>query len=159
MVRLIAAVSVIGGLLFLGAKQVNATTSALGLRNNNPGNLRPEPGDVYTWNGEVGVNKGYLVFDEMENGVRAAYINLRSYFRNGFNTVEKIIARWAPREDDNDTEAYIQFVEDRLNVSRGQKLYFNEGVGSELLKAIFYVENGGWEIPRRTLDEGITRAL
>ena len=150
-----------GGLLLAGVatlSKTNASARPLGLRNNNPGNLRPEPGDVYTWQGEIGVNEGYLVFDMIENGIRAAYINLRSYFKNGYNTVEKIIARWAPSEDDNDTEAYIQFVEESTGIPRDVELVFDDDVALPILEAIFYVESGE-PVPRELIEQGALLAL
>ena len=44
-------------------------------------------------------------------GYRAAFIVLRTYhLKYGIRTVAEIIARWAPPEDDNDTEMYLRKV-------------------------------------------------
>ena len=84
------------------------TRPPLGIRNRNPGNLRPSRPP---WNGTVGENGGFAVFDTMENGIRALCKNLIAYQdRYGIKTVRGAISRWAPSEDHNDTEAYVQMV-------------------------------------------------
>jgi hypothetical protein len=77
--------------------------SALGIRSNNPLNLRPG-----SYNGEVGMNeKGFSIFDTMENGVRAAAKNLIAYQdKHGIDTVEGVVRRWSTTDQD----AYIAFV-------------------------------------------------
>jgi hypothetical protein len=79
----------------------------LGIRNNNPGNIRPS---TPPWNGAVGANGGFVVFDTMENGIRALAKQLMVYQdRYGIKTVRKAISRWAPGNENN-TESYIAFV-------------------------------------------------
>lgn len=76
-----------------------------GIRNNNPTNLRTSADE---WLGKVGDDEGYCIFDTPEHGIRAAAINLRSYqWKHRLFSIAAMITRWAPREDDNDTAAYI----------------------------------------------------
>ena len=79
----------------------------LGLRNNNPLNIRFSPKS--NWVGQTGSNKGFCVFDTLEHGFRAALKLLNNYIRQGYDTIPKIIARWAP-ESENNTKAYIDTV-------------------------------------------------
>lgn len=80
----------------------------LGLRNNNPGNIRPS---TPAWQGTVGQNSGFVVFDTMANGLRALAKQLIVYqTKYGIATVRGAIERWAPPKDHNDTEAYIALV-------------------------------------------------
>lgn len=77
---------------------VNAAGSR-GMRNNNPGNLRA----VGNQNSD---RQGFRVFGTMEEGIKAAEAQLQRYADRGINTVEKIIATWAPPSE-NDTKKYI----------------------------------------------------
>ena len=96
-----------------------------GLRNNNPGNLRPGGGD---WLGLVGYDPAaggpdsYLVFDTVDHGLRAMAITLANYQRHhGINTVNGIIARYAPAADGNPEAAYAGFVAGRLGIAPDQQ--------------------------------------
>lgn len=62
------------------------------------------------WIGQTGKEKGFCQFDTVEHGLRAAAIILKGYIKKGYDTPEKIITRFAPSEDHNDTERYIALV-------------------------------------------------
>lgn len=87
----------------------------LGLRQNNPGNIRPLPGGQL-WQGQTGSANGFCIFATMPDGVRALAKNLLAYYEHDdgkggrIDTVSEAIARWAPPKDRNNTEAYIAFV-------------------------------------------------
>jgi hypothetical protein len=90
----------------------------LGLRNKNPGNIRPSNPP---WQGAVGENGGFVVFDTMANGLRALGKQLLAYYdKRGINTIgsyvddqgvehEGAINRWAP-SNENHTDNYIAFM-------------------------------------------------
>lgn len=94
----------------------NRSDLPLGIRSNNPGNIRHS--SKFTWLGESGVNaKGFCVFDTLENGIRALAKNLLAYFhQHGLDTVAGVIERWAP-PGENDTVAYITSVAGSLGVA------------------------------------------
>ena len=74
--------------------------------NNNPGNLKYGP----NWLGVIGRdNRGFAQFSTIDYGVRAVYVDVSTKVSTGFNTIRKIITRYAP-PNENDTEAYIKFV-------------------------------------------------
>jgi len=81
----------------------------LGLRNNNPLNIRHVPGQQ--WKGSLPLREGrggsFVRFESIEFGLRAAFCILRTY-RNKYKAVciEDIITRWAPPTE-NDTRKYI----------------------------------------------------
>jgi hypothetical protein len=84
----------------------------LGLRNNNPGNIRPS---TPPWQGAVGQSGGFVIFDTMANGIRALAKQLIAYQdRYGVKTVRQAITRWAP-SNENDTAGYVAFVCSVLN--------------------------------------------
>ena len=76
-----------------------------GIRNNNPGNLRPL--DSGNWDGQSGVDSGnYITFSTSAWGLRALAHNLYSYGANdGINTLSATANRWAPASE-NDPNAY-----------------------------------------------------
>jgi len=84
--------------------------SPRGIRNNNPGNIRW--GDP--WQGINRKNPDDLYFCQFESaayGIRALARTLISYQdKHDLRTIRKIITRWAPPEDNNNTESYIHMV-------------------------------------------------
>ena len=90
---------------------------------NNPFNLRPNSGAQF--NGVIGKKEGFrestsigyfVVFDTIDNGVRAGLKNLEGYFtRRNLKTISEIINTYAPPGDGNDTTRYIADVVDWLN--------------------------------------------
>lgn len=79
-----------------------------GIRNNNPLNIRIGN----DWQGEKLPNTdgSFEQFTEMKYGLRAGFILLRNYINKyGLNTIEKIIKRWAP-SNENNTKEYIRMV-------------------------------------------------
>lgn len=80
---------------------------SLGIRNNNPLNIRFSK--HVTWKGQSGVHRGFCKFETMKLGYRAALLLLCNYYNKGYDTIHKIINRWAPPSE-NDTPAYIRYV-------------------------------------------------
>ncbi|MDL2315041.1 structural protein P5 [Bacteroidales bacterium OttesenSCG-928-C19] len=113
---------------------------ARGLRNNNPGNIRHS---VDKFQGETLSNdKSFKTFVDIEHGYRAIFIILSNYLKNGFNTIEKIITRWAPPVE-NSTQAYINTVCQRSGISRSERLTTKDGEKYiKIVEAISFVENG-----------------
>lgn len=65
-----------------------------GIRNNNPGNIKISGN---AWRGKIGNDGTFERFDSPVNGIRAAFVLLRTYMQQyGLNTIAKIGARWAP---------------------------------------------------------------
>lgn len=80
-----------------------------GILNNNPLNIRKSK-DRFI--GEVlpSRDKEFKEFETIYHGYRAAFVILKNYIKMGYNTIEKIISRWAPPEDGNDTRKYINHI-------------------------------------------------
>lgn len=113
-----------------------------GIRNNNPGNIRWGS----NWQGLVEQTKrtdpDFCQFKEPLYGLRAMVKVILTYqTKYGLNTVESIIHRYAP-PNENNTQQYINRVCDALGVLPKQKLELTTNVLEELLKAIIAVENG-----------------
>jgi hypothetical protein len=104
----------------------------IGIRNNNPGNLR------------TGKNGAFGTYPTMRDGIKAAEDNLMAYQRKyGINTIKAAISRWAPREDNNDTDAYINHVVRVTGFPKDQPLDFTDkATRRAVLMAMFEMENG-----------------
>ncbi|MET4893581.1 hypothetical protein [Morganella morganii] len=143
-----------------GAAVSDGSGNARGVRNNNPGNIRKSK-DV--WVGQTGNDGAFVTFATPAHGIRATGRNLLSYARQGYVTPEQIITRWAPPEDDNDTEGYIKFVSEYLNVPRDTRLDLTDlNTLTRLSMAIMIKENGQGEFNKIAGDDisnGIQAAL
>ena len=109
----------------------------LGLRNNNPGNLRP--GD--NWQGAIGVNQNFIVFENILWGLRAMATDIRTKINNGYNTIEKLITRYAPPIENN-TAAYINAVSSYTGIHPRALLEVNYNTLAALVRAMMNVELG-----------------
>jgi hypothetical protein len=114
--------------------------NARGIRNLNPGNLRHGP----KWQGLAGSqpDSAFSTFVDMEHGIRALLINLRTYVQtHNLQTVRQIISRWAPASENN-TDAYVLAVAESLGVGPDQKIVGDFGQLLGIAKAIARHENG-----------------
>lgn len=81
--------------------------TTLGIRNNNPFNIRFYRRNK--WKGCVGENRHFCVFESLDYGLRAGVITLRTYIKkHRLESVESIISRFAP-SNENDTHSYISY--------------------------------------------------
>ena len=80
--------------------------------NRNPLNIRFA--NNTKWQGQIGVDKGFVKFTDFQWGYRAAVKILRSYHLRGIRSIGAIIETWAPRTE-NDTKSYIKAVLNYLN--------------------------------------------
>lgn len=121
----------------------------LGLRQNNPGNIRFNT--TFTWNGqepEPG-ERGFCAFrphpviGRYGWGLRAMAKLLLNYQRkHRLRTIRELIGRWAP-ENENDTAGYARFVAERVNVDPDDLYLLEDAVAlSELMAAMILMENG-----------------
>jgi hypothetical protein len=133
---------VLGAVVFLliAFKKPIKKAMTRGYRNNNPGNIRLT---TTKWKGEIdGSDTAFKTFRSMPYGYRALYALLKEYMGKGYNTIDKIINRYAPGNENN-TEAYIQTVEKKTGINRHTILTFAEKNNiTNLVAAISYVENG-----------------
>ncbi|EOC1103883.1 hypothetical protein AAAW41_003069 [Cronobacter sakazakii] len=132
--------------------------AARGIRNNNPGNL--EASDSNPWQGQTGSDGRFAKFETPEHGIRALGRNLLSYQRQGIDTVNDIINRWAPPEDNNDTASYIQAVCAQLGVEPNQPVNASDpDTLKALCAAIIHHENGEQPYNAQQLSTGVNAAL
>lgn len=114
-----------------------------GLRNNNPGNIRHSSSK---WKGmsDVQRDSAFVTFESRAYGYRALLALLRTYIKqHRLRNIARIIGRWAPPEDNNDTEAYIQRVCELTGFDRTEVIRWNDPIQMiALAEAISHVENG-----------------
>ena len=126
-----------------------------GIRNNNPGNIRVSKDQ---WEGMTGDDGAFVTFDSPESGVRALGKNLLSYGRQGYDSIERIINRWAP-PNENDTKAYIDSVVAATGIPATQSLdLLDPDTLSSLAQAISFHETGSRYDPE-VYQQGVARAL
>lgn len=119
---------------------LNQSGLPLALRNNNPGNVRPVSPK---WNGQIGVNKNFAVFSNISMGVRAMAIDtIGDIFKDGKNTLNKLMPEYAPPGDNNDTKAYIATLAKKVGIKPDEKIPASIDVVTKILKAITEVEIG-----------------
>jgi hypothetical protein len=116
-----------------------------GYQNNNPGNIRLISANDKPFLGEIRptTDPGWRQFATIEYGFRGLMKNLQSYIDSGHNNIEKIISRWAPSSDGNNTASYINNVEARTGINRKQIIDRNDLDSLQRLAyAISWSENG-----------------
>ncbi|MDF2185464.1 structural protein [Grimontia hollisae] len=140
--------------LAVGVMMLSKSSNApRGIRNHNPGNIED---NGTPWQGRQGHDGRFIIFDGPVNGIRAMYKVLMTYrHRYRLDTVRGIINRWAPPFENN-TEAYINHVANRLGVTPDTPL----GLGDypQLLKSIIKHENGVQPYDDSTIHAAIASA-
>ena len=86
------------------------------LRNNNPLNIRKNS-DVFQGEIVPSGDNAFKQFSSMLYGYRAAFKIINNYIAKGYNTITKIVSRWAPASENN-TSSYISNVEKRSGIGR-----------------------------------------
>jgi hypothetical protein len=111
-----------------------------GYRNNNPGNIRLNP--LIKWEGEIkGTDTSFVTFKNMTYGIRALMKLLSNYKKRNYNTIELILNRYAPANENN-TTGYIQKVSTYTGIPKNQNLVLDQMQMVKLARAIVKVEIG-----------------
>ena len=110
-----------------------------GIRNNNPGNIE-DGAFAKSLPGYAGSDGRFARFNTMQDGISAGGKLLDSYASRGVVTPAQIINRWAPPSDNNPTQAYAQYVADRLGIGINDPVPANRR--AEAFQAINEFENG-----------------
>lgn len=106
----------------------------LGLRQNNPGNLR-------SW-GSNPRSHGFAQFADAGSGLSAMAQQLALYSKRGLDSVKAIISTYAPSSE-NDTSGYIGNVTKRMGVGAADKLDLKDpAIMAKLMDAMIRQEQG-----------------
>ena len=110
------------------ATRKNAQVQTRGIRNNNPLNIRHS---TNKWQGMAPSqsDRAFVQFTARKYGYRAAFVLIRNYIGlHHANTIGKIVARWAPSSDGNNTQTYNTFVS-RVSDGRGLSFEAVDSIG------------------------------
>ncbi len=114
-----------------------------GLRNRNPLNIRH---GMSHWVGmsTLQTDPDFVQFRHVRYGYRAAFVLLNVYItRHGCNTLRKIVQRWAPPSDGNDTESYLRHVVRNTELEADEPLHAQDARQMvPVVCAMSLVENG-----------------
>ncbi len=126
--------------------------NALGIRNNNQGNLRSAPNST-------GKNGGFVTFATPNDGLAALSRQLMLYGDRGNNTLNGIIHTYAPSKENN-TQAYINAVSQQTGFDPRQRLNLSDPVVlQKLMTAIIQHENGTQPYNPLDIMNGINTAI
>lgn len=146
-----------GGAGSVAPPAIGGADQPRGIRNNNPGNIMRSDTQ---WQGEVaGNDPRYASFETPEAGVRAMGKTLLTYQdTHGINTVQDIVARWAPATENN-TASYVSSVAKAMGVNPTQPLdLHNPATLTAITKSIIQFENGKQPYTDQQIASGIAAA-
>ena len=128
----------------------------LGLRLNNPGNIRLS---TIVWQGmaQEQLDPHFVTFNDPVYGIRAMAKILAAYEARGICTIEGIVSTWAPAADGNNIAAYVQDVCHRCNVGPDELLSVM-GFLPHLIEAIIWHEQGQQPYTDDQIQQGIKLA-
>lgn len=126
---------------WIGTNEFLDESYPIGIRYNNPGNLRKT--DI-TWQGELSDNPGsFERFISFKFGLRAMIKDLQSKISSGTNTIKKILYIYAPPDDGNDTIAYINTVSSGTGINADSILNRSDkNTMFKLVREMIKVEQG-----------------
>lgn len=116
-----------------------------GQRNHNPLNIRKNGQNKWQGQDISGKDAEFETFINDAYGFRAAF----RIIHNGFkatpkrDTIRKIIERWAPESDRNDTQGYINIVSNLSRIAPDTRLVYHDVTRMvDIVRAMAYVETG-----------------
>lgn len=117
-----------------------------GLRNNNPCNLKSSKNTK--WDGQIGSDGKFIIFESPEYGIRACAKNLKNYqHKNGLDTLRSMVYRMGPPHE-NDTKKYVRNLSNIVGVSPDEKINVLKHL-PEIIKGIIFLENGKMPYPEK----------
>jgi hypothetical protein len=123
----------------------------LGIRNNNPGNLRQ-------W-GSMPKVGGFAQFPDATSGLAAMAKQLQLYGSRGINTLKGVISTWAPASE-NDTNSYINSIVKKTGFAPDQKLNLNDSKTlAPLISSMIQHENGQNPYSKETIEAAIATTV
>ena len=129
-----------------------------GLRNNNPGNIRHSK---VKWQGQADAqpDPAFVTFTSPQFGIRALAKTLITYqATHGLKTIEQMIGRWAP-PNENNTPAYVKAVAEAVAVPASMPVAVDAmRIMLPMVAAIIRHENGSQPYSDAILRAGLRLA-
>jgi len=130
---------------------MSATVLPRGVLNNNPGNIRHEPGTVWVGQADEQNDEEFVQFRDPVFGIRAMAVILREYkLMHGINTIAGAIERWSA----TDQAAYVRNVAAACNVPPDETIDLEQYL-PVLIPAMIQQECSGYAYPEMTITNGI----
>ena len=115
---------------------------ARGIRNDNPLNIRHGK-SLWVGMREKQTDKAFVQFKSRVYGYRAAFVLLKNYIGKGEDTIGKIIAKWAPPSDGNNTQGYIAHVSKSSGIDASHTLRWEDKVALvDIVQSMAKMESG-----------------
>jgi len=124
-----------------------------GEANFNPGNVRLT-GTIWEGESALQADPDFVQFTDVKWGIRAIARILQSYEREGIDTLQAAIERWAPSTE-NDSQAYVNDVCQRCEISPMQVIQLSSSL-LPIITAIIWHENGSCPYTVDQINEGIS---
>lgn len=117
----------------------------IGITLNNWGNIRVSK---LTWKGKIPqTNYKFEQFEAPVYGIRAMIILLKNYIKQGNTTLDKIINKYAP-PNENDTSKYVDTVATRTGMSKYATVQPTEDTMYKIVAAMVQQETGAKVTPQ-----------
>jgi hypothetical protein len=126
----------------------------LGIRNNNPGNIRRVAGVKWYGEDDMQVDPAFVQFTNPIYGIRAIARVMKTYEQRGINTLREAIDRWAP-PNENNSQAYVEAVCQDCAIGPDDVVSL-QTILPQLVKAIIQHENGEQPYTDRQISVGIS---
>lgn len=125
-------------------EQPAGAPGTLAAQNRNPLNVKALGGGR-KWKGQLSIDaKGHVVFDSLENGLRAGAHVLTSYYgRHGLDTIEGLVGRFC---ESNKAE-YAAFLSKHMGLASGERFNVLARL-PQLMRCMSRFESGNW-LPER----------
>ena len=131
-----------------------------GIRNNNPLNIRYV--ERNNWKGRTDINTDgeFEQFISLEWGIRAAFVLIHNYiYIYSQKTIQAIVSRWAPWDDNNNPESYAHRVAREIGGTPNTKPDFRDMfLMVAIVRAMIKVECGV-RVDDETIVRGYTMAM
>lgn len=115
-----------------------------GLRNNNPCNIKSS--NNVKWDGQVGSDGEFIIFESPEYGIRACAKILKNYqHEKGIDTLRGMVYRLGPPHENN-TEKYVRDLSNIVKLDPDKKFDVLKHL-PEIIKGIIFLENGRMPYP------------
>ena len=139
----------------------NIKQPSLGIRNNNPGNIK-RSNDPWQGLSDVQDDPKFFKFKTMAYGIRALARTLITYQdKYNIRTIKEVAQRYAPTTE-NDTVNYCMVVSEVSKTHENKILNFHTYEDLEpVIRGIIFIENGGANkkyITQDDIDEGLRMA-
>ncbi len=128
-----------------------------GIRNNNPGNVEHSSRNKWLGLADPASDGRYCRFTHPQYGIRAMLWLLLTYqTKHRLKTIKQIIERYAPRQDKNATDEYIEHVSKRAGVKASEPISLRDfKIAVAVITAMIEFENGMQPYPAELIETAV----